>query len=198
MGGLSFGFGSSKSKGSSWIDPVDKQRQIDNYSGAQGINPNYSPTSAGLIGQYMSPYIDNVVNTSLGALDRSRQMAVNHIGDQAQAAHAFGGSRHGVAEALTNEGFANQAGLLSAGLYNSGYGQALGAAQDENRFSFLYPLQRQGLLNQTLQGITPNAYTKGKQSGFSIGWSGGGGGGGGFGGGGGDGGYQDLLALAGG
>jgi hypothetical protein len=196
MSGLSFGFGSSKSKNTSYIAPEDKARQLANYEGAQGLNPNYSPTSASQIQGFMSPYIDNVVNTSLGALDRSRQMAVNHIGDQAQAAHAFGGSRHGVAEALTNGEYANQAGLLSAGLYNSGYGQALGAAQDENRFSFLYPLQRQGLLNSTLAGVTPQTYNKGKNSGFNIGWSGSGGGG--FGGGGGDGGYQDLLALAGG
>lgn len=195
---LSFGFGSSSNKNKSYIDDKTSGAQWANYQGAQGIPSAYSPTSQSQINGFMSPYIDNVVNTSLGALDRSRQMAVNGIGDRAQAAHAFGGSRHGVAEALTNEGFANQAGLLSAGLYNQGYGQALDAAQDENRFGFTYPLARQGLLNSTLAGVTPIQYGKGKQTGWNVGWSGQSGGGGGGSGGGGGGDYMDLLAMFGG
>lgn len=168
---MSFGFnigGShSKQQGQSWIDPRTSDAQWANYGGAQsGLLANYSPTSASQINGYMSPYINDVIQPSLQALDQSRQMAINGIGDHAAGMHAFGGSRQGVAEGITNGQYAQQAGLLSANLYNQGYGQALGAAQQENQFGYQYPLQRQSLLNQTLAGITPHTYTKGSGTTF--------------------------------
>lgn len=167
---MSFGFnlgGShSSQQGQSWIDPQTSAAQWGNWSGAQQITPNYTPTSAGLIGQYMNPYTDAVVNASLADLGQQNQLALNQVGDSAVAQHAFGGSRQGVAQALTNSEFARQGGLLAAGLRSQGFSTALGAAQQENMNMFQYPLQRQGLLNQTLAGITPHTYTKGSGTTF--------------------------------
>ena len=91
-------------------------------------------TAEGGIGTYMNPYTQQVIDTSMADLERQRQMQQNQLGAQATQAGAFGGSRQGVAQALTNEAFARQGGQLAAGLRQQGYQTALGAAQaDVNR-----------------------------------------------------------------
>lgn len=81
------------------------------------------------IGQFMNPYTSMVTGQTLTDLERQRQMAVNTTGAQATQAGAFGGSRHGVAEALTNEGFARQGAQTFGNLQQQGFNTALGAAQ---------------------------------------------------------------------
>ena len=81
------------------------------------------------IGQFMNPYTSMVTGQTLSDLERQRQMAVNTTGAQATQAGAFGGSRHGVAEALTNEGFARQGAQTFGNLQQQGFNTALGAAQ---------------------------------------------------------------------
>jgi len=81
------------------------------------------------IGQFMNPYTSMVTGQTLSDLERQRQMAVNTTGAQATRAGAFGGSRHGVAEALTNEGFARQGAQTFGNLQQQGFNTALGAAQ---------------------------------------------------------------------
>ena len=98
-----------------------------------GYNPNQvaSQTAAGGIGSYMNPYADQVINASMADLERQRQTQMNALGAQASAAGAFGGSRQGVAEALTNEGFAQQGGQLAGQLRQQGFQTALGASQQD-------------------------------------------------------------------
>lgn len=170
--GFNLGGSSSKTKSHTWIDPWTRDAQRANYAGAQQVAPTYTPTSAAMIGQYQNPYVDQVVGRSGQALERQRQMAVNTVADQAQAAHAFGGSRHGVAEALTNQGYAEQAAQMAAQLYSQSYAQALAAAQNENQYAAQYPLQRQAMLNQSLGQITPETFGKGRQSGWQWGVNG--------------------------
>jgi hypothetical protein len=167
MFGFSLGGSASKSKSSTYIDPKTSKAQWGNYEQAQQIAPNYTPTSAGLIGQYMNPYEDSAIQASLGDLDRFRQMAVSQTGDAAQSAGAFGGSRHGVAESLTNADFGRQAGLLSANMRAQGFNTALGAAQQENALSYQYPLERAGLLTSIIGKVTPKVYGKGSNMSFS-------------------------------
>lgn len=83
------------------------------------------------IGQFMNPYTSMVTGQTLNDLERQRQMAVNTTGAQATQAGAFGGSRHGVAEALTNEGFARQGAQTLGNLQQQGFNTALGAAQNQ-------------------------------------------------------------------
>ena len=79
--------------------------------------------------QYMNPYESQVVQQSLGDLERQRQMQQRQTGAQATAAGAFGGSRHGVAEAETNRAFAEQMAQTASGLRQSGYQSAQEMAQ---------------------------------------------------------------------
>lgn len=99
------------------------------YSGALG--GTRSAMSGPNIGQFMNPYTSMVTGRTLSNLERQRQMATNTTGAQASAAGAFGGSRHGVADALTNEAFARQGADTFANLQNQGFNTALGAAQNQ-------------------------------------------------------------------
>ena len=83
----------------------------------------------GTIGSYMNPYSDMVRKNALADLEASRQTAIQQMGERATAAKAFGGSRQGVAESLTNLGFAKQAGNLGATLNEQAFNQAMAAQQ---------------------------------------------------------------------
>ena len=105
-------------------------------------------------------YTGFVSDMTLADLERQRQMQQNQIGMQASRAGAFGGSRHGVAEALTNEAFAHQ-GAKAFGDLQLGQQQAKmrGAAQmgalGQQAFNIGQSIQeqqaRQGLLQQAMQ-----------------------------------------------
>jgi len=83
------------------------------------------------VGRFMNPFDNMVTGRSLQDLERQRIMATNQMDAQAGAAGAFGGSRHGVAQGATNEGFARQGANMFAGLRQAGYNNALGAAQNQ-------------------------------------------------------------------
>lgn len=88
-------------------------------------------SAVGGIGQYMNPYTQGVIDTSLADMERQRMMQQQQIGAQAASAGAFGGSRQGLVEAETNRGFAQQGGMLAAQLRNQGFQTALGASQQD-------------------------------------------------------------------
>ena len=90
----------------------------------------------GTIGSYMNPFTAQVRANALGDLEAARQAAIQQTGERANAARAFGGSRQGVAEALTNQGFAKQAATLGATLNEQAFNQAMAMQQaDINRMS---------------------------------------------------------------
>jgi len=109
-----------------------------NQAAAQGIQQagmgasnemGYRPMAIGApsqanLQQYTNPYENQVVQQSLGDLERSRLMAQNVGGAQAGSANAFGGSRHGIAEAETNRAYADQAARTASGLRQTGYQNA--------------------------------------------------------------------------
>ena len=83
----------------------------------------------GSIGSYMNPYTAQVRANALGDLEAARQAAIQQTGERANAARAFGGSRQGVAEALTNQGFAKQAATLGTTLNEQAFNQAMAMQQ---------------------------------------------------------------------
>jgi len=83
------------------------------------------------IGQFANPYTQMVTGNTLNDLERQRQMTANTTGAQASAAGAFGGSRHGVADALTNEAYARQGAQTFGNLQQQGFNTALNAAQNQ-------------------------------------------------------------------
>jgi hypothetical protein len=77
----------------------------------------------------MNPYSSMVRTNALADLESARQAAIRQTGQQAMQAKAFGGSRQGVAEALTNTGFAKQAATLGTTLNEQAFNQAMAMQQ---------------------------------------------------------------------
>lgn len=75
---------------------------------------------------YFNPYIQSVINGALSDIDRSRQMALNQGASSAAMSGAFGGDRHGVADALTNEAYGRIAADTASGLRMGGFQDAAG------------------------------------------------------------------------
>jgi len=87
-------------------------------------NLGMTPFGAADIQQFFNPFEEQVVQGALGDIERSRQM--QDVTDRARAvqARAFGGSRQGVQEALTNEAALRQAATTASGLRQTGFTQA--------------------------------------------------------------------------
>jgi hypothetical protein len=81
------------------------------------------------IAQYQNPYQQQVIDQNLNSMNRANQMSLNNVGASATANGAFGGSRHGVAEALTNADFQNQASQMIAQQNQAGFQNAQNQAQ---------------------------------------------------------------------
>jgi len=98
-------------------------------AGTQAVNPTYLGQAA--INQYMSPYLNNVVGATMQAMNQQNQEQQSQLTSDAIKSGAFGGDRSGVAAAnlAYKQNLANQQTL--ANLYNTGYGQALGTAQQQ-------------------------------------------------------------------
>ena len=106
---------------------------------ASGMGPN--------IGAFMNPYTSAVTNQTLADLERQRQMAISTGQAQAQAAGAYGGSRHGIADAATTEGFARTGAQTLANLNLQGFNTALGAAQNQQQIGLQAANQMANLAN---------------------------------------------------
>ena len=100
------------------------------------------------IGNYMNPYTSQVIDASLADLEQARQAAGQQIGQQATAAKAFGGSRHGVSEALSNARFGEQAGKTIAQLRAQGFDTAANLMQQDVGRQQQAGLANQAALNQ--------------------------------------------------
>ena len=74
--------------------------------------------------QFMSPYQQQVIVTTLADFDRQAQMQEQRIADQAAARGAFGGARQGVLESEFRAGSDRNRAALQAGLLQQGFGQA--------------------------------------------------------------------------
>jgi len=99
--------------------------------GVAGYNP--SQVTAGQLSNtnlapYMNPYTKDVINSSLEQLNQQRGQQRVSDNQAATAAHAFGGSRQGVADAITNQLYDQNAGSLISGLNADNFAQARAAA----------------------------------------------------------------------
>ena len=86
---------------------------------------NLGMEGPGGVASYMNPYTQAVRENALADLESARRSAIAQTGERATAARAFGGSRQGVAEALTNQGFAKQAATLGTSLNEQAFNQAM-------------------------------------------------------------------------
>ena len=90
--------------------------QAEQYSGPQAYQ------------QFMSPYQQEVISTTLSEFDRQRQQALAQQQAQAVAGGAFGGAREGVQRAEYGAQTLQDRAALQAQLLQQGFGQAQQAA----------------------------------------------------------------------
>ena len=91
----------------------------------QTLQANLGMSGPGSIASYMNPYTSQVRANALADLESARQTAIQQTGEGAMQAKAFGGSRQGVAEGITNLGFAKQAGTLGTQLNENAFNNAV-------------------------------------------------------------------------
>lgn len=91
------------------------------------INPSTIAGGLSGISQYMDPYVSNVIDSLKAQSAQNLDQSLKQTGDQAIAAKAFGGSRHGVQEgvatAQNNLGLNTQIANLLSGGYNNAVAQ---------------------------------------------------------------------------
>ena len=96
----------------------------------QLVNLGLKPFTGADIQEFMNPYEQQVIQGTLGDIEQSRQMAALQTANQATAAKAFGGSRYGVQQSLTDQAALQQAAKTAAQMRQAGYGQAAGLAMN--------------------------------------------------------------------
>ena len=96
------------------FQPFLQQAQI---ASAAAISPQITQ-------QFMSPYQQQVIDTTLNEFDRQAQAQEQRIRDSAVASGAFGGGREGVLQSEFRTGSDRNRALLQAQLLQQGFGQA--------------------------------------------------------------------------
>jgi len=126
----------SKTMGSQFVagmDPLQTQAQQLAVSGIGGYQPflQSAAASAGPTAyqQFMSPYQQDVIDTTLQEFDIQTQKGLPALAAQAIGSGAFGGGREGVQRAEYLSGAGRNRAALQAQLLQQGFGQAQQLAQ---------------------------------------------------------------------
>ena len=107
---------------------AESQLQKDARTAAAGLDSLVGPQA---FEQFMSPYQQEVIDTTLAEFDRQQSIADTARRDQAIAAGAFGGGREGVLAAEAARGAAQSRAGLQAQLLAQGFQQAQAAAAQD-------------------------------------------------------------------
>ena len=107
---------------------AESQLQQDARAAAAGLDSLVGPQA---YQQFMSPYQQEVIDTTLAEFDRQQSIADTARRDQAIAAGAFGGGREGVLAAEAARGAAQSRAGLQAQLLAQGFQQAQAAAAQD-------------------------------------------------------------------
>ena len=91
----------------------------------------YNPLN---VGAFNNPYQQEVIDNTQADIERQRQMAINNMGAGAQGSGAYGGSRHGVAEGVTNAEYGRVAANTLGNLRMQGYNNAMANAMADRNF----------------------------------------------------------------
>ena len=125
--------------------------QFGGASGGPAAQSTAAQANMGNISQYMNPYTSQVIDASMVDLEKARQSASQQIGQRATAAKAFGGSRQGVADALSNSEFSDSAGRTIAQLRSQGFDTASNLMQQDVGRQQQTGLSNQAAINQMNQ-----------------------------------------------
>ena len=103
---------------------------------------------------YMSPYQQEVIDTTLQEYDLQAQKGLGSIAQQAIGAGAFGGAREGVAQAEYMTGSDRNRAALQAQLLGQGFGQAQQAAAQQYGQQMGLATGQQGLQGRQISGLS--------------------------------------------
>ena len=156
----------------------DATGQISGFTGGTGI-ASFQPylqsiQDKGLLEptgyqDYMSPYQQQVIDTTLAEFDKQAQIGKFGLGKSASQAGAFGGARHGIAQSeYQSASDANRA-MIQAGLLQQGFGQGLKGQQQAlgniSGMASLVPTLQSGLGQQFgAMGTQENQYAQALQN----------------------------------
>jgi hypothetical protein len=104
--------------------------------------------------QYMSPYQQDVIDTTLQEFDIQSQKGLPALAAQAIGAGAFGGGREGVQRAEYQSSSDRNRAALQAQLLQQGFGQAQSLAAQQYNQQVGLAGQTQGLLGQQIAGLS--------------------------------------------
>jgi len=135
--------GGTTSTSSSSVDPDVKAAYLRNLEEARataaGLGPKqfaaFPEYNLGMVQKYMNPYEQEVIQGTLGDIERARQGQISAEGAAATAAKAFGGTRQAVTRSLVDEAALRNATNAVAQLRQGGFTQAqnLGLSQEALR-----------------------------------------------------------------
>jgi len=158
-------------QGQAQYAPMAPQGQFNvNQAAAGGLQQAMQGTQQAMqapinIGAYANPYENQVVQQSMRDVGSAAQMGLNQLDAQAGAAQAFGGSRHGIAQAETMKGFNQQALDQAAQLRSQGFNASLRAAMAD-RQARLGAASQLGYLGQQAFGVGQTIQSNQRQQGL--------------------------------
>jgi hypothetical protein len=114
-----------------------------------GAIPLGAPTTQ-QVTDFMSPFQSQVINATLSEFDRNTAQREQQIRDQQAALGVLGAGRAGVQLAEFGTGAARERALLQANLLQQGFGQAMGARQQDIANRFGIAQAQSGLAGQQL------------------------------------------------
>jgi len=139
-------------------DPLQLQAQQAALAGIGGYQPylQSAAASAGPTGyqQFMSPYQQDVIDTTLADYDIQAQKGLPGLAAQAIGAGAFGGGREGVQRAEYQSASDRNRASLQAQLLQQGFGQAQGLAQQNIANQLQLGQAQQGFLGQDVGALS--------------------------------------------
>lgn len=128
--------------------------------GPWGMQAAYSGPSAQVQAQnlggmnldaYTNPYQQQVTNQALQGIEQTRQQQLMQNNDAATRARAFGGSRHGVVDSLTNQNALRQSADTALQGANQGFLNAQSQATNDINRNLQAQGMNQGAYNQNAQ-----------------------------------------------
>jgi hypothetical protein len=80
---------------------------------------------------YMNPFVDNVVDTTMGEMNRQEQLGRLNVANEAQSQNAFGSDRYYLENAENSRNWNAQKSNTLANLFNTGFNTATANAQKD-------------------------------------------------------------------
>jgi len=102
----------------------------------------YAEYNLGMVQKYMNPYEQQVIQGTLGDIERARQGQISAEGARATAAKAFGGTRQAVTRSLVDEAALRNATNAAAQLRQTGFAQAQNLGLSQQQMMQQYEQQR--------------------------------------------------------